>query len=89
MSLEPQHFSLYGFPLDDPEREQAMRLREATVAAGPLLLRKMAEFFLYVADLQEQHGSAFGHEHFCDFAKVPAPLQRAADVIITAPSTDR
>jgi hypothetical protein len=85
VSLDRDHVSLYGYPLDGPELDQAIRLKEATVAASPSTLRKLAEFFLHVADLQDQHESRFGHEHFSDFAGVPAPLQRLADIIVTAP----
>jgi len=87
MSLDTEHFSLHGYPLDDPELDQPMRLREATVSASPPTLRRMAAFFLHVADLQEEYGSEFGHEHFCDFTGVPARPQRLADIIITGPTS--
>jgi hypothetical protein len=83
--LDADHFSLYGYPLDGPELDEAIRLKEATVAASASTLRKMAAFFLHVAELQEEHRSAFGHEHFCDFAQAPARLQQLADIIVTAP----
>jgi hypothetical protein len=65
--------------------DQPLRMKEVTVVAHPPLLRKLAEFFERAAEQLEEHGSAFGHEHFCDFAGRSQAEQRLADVIVVGP----
>jgi hypothetical protein len=45
-------------------------------------LRRLADFFTYAAEQMEEYGTGFGHEHFCDFARVPRAEQRLADIIV-------
>jgi hypothetical protein len=85
MSRDAEHFTLWGYQLGDPDLEEPLRLKEATVTADVPLLRKLAEFFTYAADLLEEHGADFGHAHFCDFARVPREQQRLADIIVVGP----
>jgi hypothetical protein len=73
---------LFGYPVGDDDLESPLHLREATVAANVPQLRRIAEFFADAADQLERQGSDFGHAHFCDFAEVPAKLQRTADIIV-------
>jgi hypothetical protein len=59
---------LYGYP-KDADADEPVTLDEVTVTASPSTLRRLAEFFLYVADEMDRHGPAFGHEHFGDYAR--------------------
>lgn len=54
---------LYGY-LDDREPNL---LSEVALVSNPATLRKLAEFMLWAAGLMEEHGDAFGHEHFEDY----------------------
>ena len=87
MPGDPTHFDLWGRPHEtDADLEldlPPVQLSEATIVADPPLLRRLAEFFTYTADELEKHGSDFGHEHFCYFAKVPEEQRTWADIIIS------
>src|SRR4051794_2128730 len=82
MSVDSSHFTLYGYPRGQDDLERPLRLKEATVTADPPLLQRLAAFFIYAAEQMEEHGPGFGHEHFCDFARVPPAKQRQADIIV-------
>jgi hypothetical protein len=55
--------------LDDLEvRSLFRRLGEVTIVPADVEeLRRIAAFFSETADLLQQHGEAFGHEHFRDW----------------------
>jgi hypothetical protein len=82
MSLDARHFTLSGYPRGQDDLEQALPLKEVTVMADAVQLRRLAEFFVYAAEQMEEYGSGFDHEHFCDFARVPQAEQRLADIIV-------
>jgi hypothetical protein len=71
----------FGYEVDSQATRPA-RLEELTLRANPATLRALSTFLLQVAGLIEQHGEAFGHEHFRDF--VGANFE-GADVIAVAP----
>jgi hypothetical protein len=58
----------YGY-IKNSDAEAPSELDEATIAADPGTLREIARFLTHVADLMDQHGDRFGHEHFEDFGK--------------------
>lgn len=71
----------YGYPLDNEELDSPLRLNEVTFVADVDSLRKLAAFLDHAADLKEQHGANFGHEHFKDFCRgLP---DDATDVIVS------
>ncbi len=51
------------------DAESPTALSEVTILAGPEALRRLAEFLLHASRTMEEHGDAFGHEHFADFAR--------------------
>ena len=74
------HFELWGYPTG--HGNQPLQLREVTIVAEAALLRRLAEFFAHEAARIEEHGSAYGHEHFCDFAGASRADQGLADIIV-------
>jgi hypothetical protein len=79
------HFVLYGYPAGEPDHEQPLRLREATIVADPPVLRRLAEFFTHAAELLEIHGTDFGHEHYGFFVGLSPAQMRTADIIVSRP----
>ena len=58
----------FGYPADTSiDCEEPTRLKEVTLCTDASTLRKISEFLLLVAEEMDQHGDAFGHEHFEDF----------------------
>ena len=53
----------YGYAIDQ-KLDAPLSLGEVTFAADPRELRTLAAFLTRVADLMEQHGKRFGHEHY-------------------------
>ena len=69
MDTQGRHsMHLYGYS-ENSNEDEPMAIGEVTVAASPATLRMLAEFLLYVAEKMDRHGSAFGHEHFSDYAR--------------------
>jgi hypothetical protein len=56
----------YGYKAGD-EGESPLLLEEVTLVANPRTLRAVARFLQHTADLMEEHGDMFGHEHLSDF----------------------
>lgn len=75
-----QHTSvrLFGYP-EKSRRQSPLTLREVTIAADPDTLRDLAEFVRRCADLIEEHGGDFGHEHFNDWRST---TDAAGDIIV-------
>jgi hypothetical protein len=63
-----ESMKVYGYP-QDQDLDTPLRMDEVTLVADPSTLRKLAAFLNYAADLMEQHGDQFGHEHFSDFTQ--------------------
>ena len=57
---------LYGYQ-QHSDTEEPITLSEVSVEISSLTLRRLAKFFLHVADEMDRHGPAFGHEHFADY----------------------
>jgi hypothetical protein len=53
----------YGYRADN-DSETPEVLTEVTLVASPTTLRQLAAFLLHTANLIEEHGPRFGHEHF-------------------------
>jgi len=71
---------VYGYPQDEDELDSPLRLTEITIVADAAVLRKLAAFLSRTADLMDQHGATFGHEHFADFCG--GLSEGATDVIV-------
>lgn len=56
----------YGYH-EGSDEESPVPLGEVTIAASPIVLRRIAKFLSYVADQMEKHGASFDHEHLQDF----------------------
>ncbi len=63
--------TVYGY-CEGEDNENPALLREVTIVASPMVLRRIAAFLNHAADLMEKHGAAFGHEHLQDFDKTIA-----------------
>lgn len=57
----------YGYTVNGNLTEELLELEEITIQAKPDFLRKVAEFITRAADLMDEHGANFGHEHLKDF----------------------
>lgn len=53
----------YGYR-EGNETDTPEALSEVSLVASPTTLRQIAAFLVRTADLMEQHGPRFGHEHF-------------------------
>jgi len=85
MAHDQGHFTLFGYPTGEEDRDTPLPLKEATVVGEAPVLRRLADFFIFAAEQLEKHGSDFGHEHFADFAGVRSAQQRTADIIVCRP----
>lgn len=74
---------LYGY-YEGKDEEAPASLEEVTIAASPIVLRRIATFLNHVADQMEKHGTALGHEHLQDFDKTIAA--RPALIVSREPS---
>ncbi len=58
----------YGYRANADETSPSA-LSEVTFVASPDTLRRLSDFFRFVADEMDRHGESFGHEHFEDFER--------------------
>ena len=63
----PDTVKAYGFQEGDDDCPSPLELSEVTFVANAATLRRVAEFLIHAAELLEQHGTSFGHEHFVEF----------------------
>ncbi len=62
----PWNMKAYGYPHDDTS-DKPVSLQEVTFVADAVTIRKFALLLNRTAELMDEHGSDFGHEHFSDF----------------------
>ena len=65
---------------DDEFDEGSLELKEITLMVNPHTLRTIAQFFLKTAELMDEHGQTFGHEHYQDF--IDKEFYDGTDIII-------
>jgi hypothetical protein len=57
---------IYGYSKTKVNSDGLLEMGEVTIQTNPDSLRKIAQFLLKCADIIEEHGDSFGHEHFKD-----------------------
>jgi hypothetical protein len=72
---------IYGYKKDLIGINELFELEEITIQTTAENLKKIAEFISTTADIVDEQGSAFGHEHFKDFMKEDA--WEGPDIIIS------
>jgi hypothetical protein len=69
---------LFGYARD-VDADEPLVLTEVSVVASAATLRRLAEFIHHAADELERTGTAFGHEHFKDYAQ---EMRSGPDVVV-------
>ncbi|HVZ65106.1 MAG TPA: hypothetical protein VG936_11090 [Lacunisphaera sp.] len=74
--------AIYGRAKKKASADGLLLLSEATFVASPRELRRVAAFLSKEADMIEQHGSKFGHDHLRDEPDLRQWSPSASGVIV-------